>query len=118
MAGAKTRFQNTRTYSFKARIWKYKGKASWHFVTLPKALSKKIRLHHGESEQGWGRLSGTAQIQNTQWKTAIWFDSKANSYLLPVKAAVRKAEDLDKESLVLVHIVLDQEKRALGTLGW
>lgn len=35
-----------------------------------------------------------AQIGKTTWKTAIWFDTKNNSYLLPLKAEIRKKENL------------------------
>lgn len=81
-------------YSFKANIWKYEGHGGWYFISLPQAIAQEIRRHLKSSESGWGRLAGTAQIGNTQWDTAIWFDTKHNTYLLPVKAEVRKKEGL------------------------
>ena len=41
----------------------------------------------------------TAKIGNTQWETAIWFDTKLDTYLLPLKAEIRKKEKIttDKE---------------------
>lgn len=33
-------------------------------------------------------------IGKTEWKTAIWFDSKMNTYLLPLKADTRKKEHM------------------------
>lgn len=94
-------------YTFRARIWRYKGKAAWYFVTLPKPLSKKIRLNFGTSEEGWGRLKTSAKIGQTQWKTAIWFDTKAGSYLLPLKAFIRKSEALKLNKMVKVTLQLD-----------
>jgi hypothetical protein len=46
-----------------------------------------------------GRLKATAQIGDSIWKTAIWFDTKLNTYLLPLKAAIRKKEliEIDKK---------------------
>ena len=35
-----------------------------------------------------------ARIGNVEWKTAIWFDTRQGTYLLPVKASIRLAEDL------------------------
>ena len=96
-------------YSFKAKMWKYDGSAGRYFVTLPKQLSVKIRKKHGLSEEGWGRLKTIAKIGNTEWKTAIWFDTKAKSYLLPVKAGVRKSEGLNADVLVSVILRLDSE---------
>ncbi|MCO5141521.1 MAG: DUF1905 domain-containing protein [Oligoflexia bacterium] len=59
-------------YSFKGKIWKHIGSAAWHFVSLPKALSKKIRTKLLSSEEGWGRLKAEIKIKNTKWKSAIW----------------------------------------------
>lgn len=86
--------QNGIKYSFRACIWKYSGPAGWHFVSLPETLSKEIRKHLKWQEEGWGRLKATAKIGQSEWDTAIWFDSKMKTYLLPVKAEIRKKENL------------------------
>jgi hypothetical protein len=39
-------------------------------------------------------LKAIAKIGNSEWKTAIWFDTKMNTYLLPLKAEIRKLENL------------------------
>lgn len=85
-----------KKYSFSAKVWKYKGPAGWHFVTLPRTLTKKIRARHLDSEAGWGRLSTTARVGKTKWKTAIWYDTKAKSYLLALKGAIRKSEKISE----------------------
>jgi hypothetical protein len=43
-------------------------------------------------------------IGNTQWETAIWFDTKHNTYLLPIKADVRKKEKLELDSMMEVVV--------------
>jgi hypothetical protein len=98
-------------YSFIAKIWKYKGKGGWHFVTLPKALAKKIRRQHGFSEEGWGRLKTDAKTQNSKWRTAVWFDTKLQSYLLPVKASVRKAEKAQQNDKLKVTLIFESDAR-------
>lgn len=95
-------------YQFKAKIWKYKGKSGWHFITLPKVLTKKIRKNHGHDEEGWGRLKTVATIGQSNWKTAIWYDSKYQSYLLPVKSEIRKREQIKDDSSVTVTLVIDK----------
>lgn len=92
------------TYRFKAPIWKYKGPAGWTFVTVPKNISSKIRKKSGFDEEGWGRLKAVAQIGKTEWTTAIWFDTKVGSYLLPVKADVRKKEKITNDLIVSVSL--------------
>jgi hypothetical protein len=82
-------------YEFSSEIWKYDAPAGWHFVSLPKDFAKEIRENLKWQEEGWGRLKAVAKIGNTEWKTAIWFDTKMNTYLLPLKAEIRKKEHLE-----------------------
>lgn len=86
-------------YNFKTKPWLHKGTSGWTFISLPEKIAKEIRALLRSEEQGWGRLSATAKIGKTVWKTAIWFDTKRNTYLLPLKADVRKKE----------HIVMDAD---------
>lgn len=97
-------------YSFKGKVWKYRGPSGWHFITLPKALAKKIRLKHALNEEGWGRLPANASIASTSWRTAIWYDSKVKSYLLPIKAVVRKAQNIKSGKLVHVKLLIENEE--------
>lgn len=103
-----------QVYSFKAKMWKYDGPAGWYFITLPKMLAVKIRKKHGLSEEGWGRLKASAKIGKTEWKTAIWFDTKAKSYLLPVKAVVRKSEALKVDTRLSVVLEIESEDPKLA----
>jgi hypothetical protein len=81
-------------YEFTAKPWQYSGPAAWHFISLPKKLAKEIRKDLKSEEEGWGRLKAIAKIGNSEWKTAIWFDTKMDTYLLPLKAEIRKRENL------------------------
>ncbi|MBK7959563.1 MAG: DUF1905 domain-containing protein [Bacteroidetes bacterium] len=56
---------------------------------------KDIRAHFKQDEEGWGRLKATAKVGNSEWKTAIWFDTKVNTYLLPLKATIRQKRRLN-----------------------
>lgn len=85
---------NALRYEFSAKPWQYSGPAGWYFVSLPVALAKEIRTALKQEEQGWGRLSAMAKTGNSEWKTAIWFDTKRKTYLLPLKAEIRKKEQL------------------------
>ena len=92
------------TYQFTATIWKYGDVGGWYFVSLPIALSGEIRASLGWQEEGWGRMKATAEVRDTQWETAIWFDQKRSTYLLPIKAAIRKSLALDCNDSVEVLI--------------
>lgn len=93
-------------FEFSAKPWRYTAPAAWHFISLPVKLSKEIRKALQSEEEGWGRLKATARIGNSEWKTAIWFDTKMNCYLLPLKAEIRKKEKLEtgKEIKVIVWV--------------
>ncbi len=103
-------------YTFSAKVWKYEGKASWYFVTLPKLMSKKIRKGHGFDEEGWGRLKATAAVGTSEWKTSIWHDTKAGGYLLPIKASVRKVEGIKIDQRI--KIVLNLQKTDPKVIAW
>jgi hypothetical protein len=83
-------------YKFKAKVWRYDGPNGWFFVSLPLKISKEIRTLLKSEEEGWGRLKATAKIGDSEWKTAIWFDTKQNTYLLPLKAEVRMKESIQE----------------------
>jgi hypothetical protein len=82
-------------YEFTAIPWQHSSPGGWYFVSMPKLLSKEIRDLFKSEEEGWGRLKATAQIGNSIWETAIWFDTKMNTYLLPLKAGIRKKENIE-----------------------
>lgn len=106
--------------SFTAKVWKYRGHAGWYFVTLPKALSKKIRVKHGLSEEGWGRLKANVTVGKSKWNSAIWFDTKAQGYLLPLKSLIRKKEKIEIGARVKVklHFEVGKKDRVFKKLGY
>ena len=66
----------------------------WVFVSLPKELTTEIREDFKCLEEDWGRMKVTAKLGSSEWQTAIWFDTKQDTYLLPLKAKIRKQENV------------------------
>lgn len=91
-------------YEFSAKMWKHSLPGSWHFFFLPKNISKEIRENLKWQEEGWGRMKALAKIEQFEWKTAIWFDTKINAYLLPIKAEARKKSNLEINKIVKIEI--------------
>jgi hypothetical protein len=91
-------------YEFSAEIWQHAGPAAWYFVSLPAALAAEIREHLQWQEEGWGRLKAVARIGDTQWETAIWYDTKQKTYLLPLKAEIRKREKLKAGQKIMIIV--------------
>ena len=95
---------NKIKYEFSAAIWQHSAPNGWYFLSLPTATAAEIRENLQWQEEGWGRMKVTANIGNAQWETAIWFDTQHNTYLLPLKAAIRKRENLQTGARVEVTI--------------
>ena len=91
-------------YQFTGTPWQYNPPKGWYFVNLPLDFSEEIRTHFKKEEEGWGRLKATAKIGVTEWKTAIWYDTKWQAYLLPLKAEIRKKESISVENKIGVEV--------------
>ncbi len=93
--------RTSNRYDLRAELWIYPGgAAAWHFITVRKKAGAEIRERFGAKARGWRSLPVEVTIGKTSWKTSIFPDSKAGSYLLPVKAAVRKKEKLAEKKAV------------------
>jgi len=74
--------------------------AAWRFIGIPKARGTEIKKKFGAHARGWGSLPVSVTIGKTTWNTSIFPDKKSGSYLLPLKAKVRKVEDIRDNSVV------------------
>jgi len=93
-------------YEFSAKIWQHSAQGGWYFVSLPIELSDEIRENLKWREEGWGRLKVSVKIGNSEWNTAIWFDTKYHTYLLPIKAEIRRKEKIELNQLIDLSIWL------------
>ncbi len=91
-------------YGYSTKIWKHNAPGGWYFVSLPKKLSKEIRQNLKWQEEGWGRMKAFAQIGESKWETAIWFDTKKGAYILPIKAEIRKKANLKIDQNIEMNI--------------
>lgn len=93
-------------FNFKAKVWVYPGQAAWHFISVPKKESGRIKSLFGGLQRGFGSFPVAATIGRTIWLTSIFPDSKTGTYLLPVKAAVRKKEGVVESKAVSVTLAI------------
>lgn len=85
--------KSSRNYKIKAKVWIHPGEMGvWHFVNIPKSDSIQIREKFGKSRRGFGSLPVEVRTGKMIFKTSIFPDSKSGTYLLPLKAEVRKKE--------------------------
>jgi len=93
-------------FKFKAKVWIYPGPAAWHFVTLPKGISKEIKQIFGELARGWGSLPVTVTIEKASWNTSIFPDKKIGAYLLPIKSDIRKKEMILSGHTIYLKLII------------
>ncbi len=85
-------------------MWKHESPGGWHFVSLPKNISNEIRENLGWQEEGWGRMKARVQIDEQKWDTAIWFDTKRETYILPIKAHIRNKINLNTDTNINIYL--------------
>jgi len=94
------------TYTFSAAVWQHASPGGWFFVSLPAEMAREIRTNLSGEEEGWGRLKARAQIGNSSWETAIWYDTKHGTYLLALKTEIRRKENISAGKVVEVRVAL------------
>ncbi len=82
-------------YNLSSKIIKYPGMGGWYFLQVPKSTSAKLKADFAKHRRGWGSLKVKVTLGKTTWKTSIFPDSKSGTYVLPLKADVRKREKID-----------------------
>ena len=77
-------------------VWLYPGMSgAWHFASLDKESTEKVKKYQkGKPRAGWGSVPVEVTMGKTTWRTSIFPDSKSGTYILPLKAAVRKKEGI------------------------
>ena len=87
---------------FSGKIFIWKGPAPWFFVTVPEKESGDLKAISGIVTYGWGVIPVHVRIGNTEWKTSLF--PKDGLYLVPLRASVRKAENLAEGDMVTVRL--------------
>jgi len=93
---------------FEAELWIWDARKgeTWTFVSLPVDASDEIRDLTGAQRRGFGSVRVRARVGATTWQTSIFPDSKVGAYVLPIKAAVRKAQSLSAGDTTAVSVEL------------
>lgn len=87
---------------FSGEIWFWRGPAPWYFVTVPQNDSHAIKAIANLVTYGWGVIPANITIGDTQWKTSLF--PKDELYLVPIRADIRKAENLAEGDLVTIRL--------------
>jgi hypothetical protein len=89
---------------FQGAMIEWRGPSPFYFVPLPEVQSKKIKAIAAQLTYGWGVIPVLGKIGKTEFSTALI--PKGGLYYLPIKNALRFAEELEVGSEVSVSITL------------
>ncbi|MBL8154005.1 MAG: DUF1905 domain-containing protein [Anaerolineae bacterium] len=87
---------------FTGEIWFWKGPAPWYFVTVPPEQSRDLKAISTFVTYGWGVIPVQVRIGRTEWQTSLF--PKDDVYLVPIKASVRKAEQIEEGDEVTIRL--------------
>jgi hypothetical protein len=87
---------------FSGDIWYWRGPSPFYFVTVPQEQGNTLKAISGIVTYGWGMIPVEARIGNTGWTTSLF--PKDGSYVVPIKAIIRKAENLREGDTVTVRL--------------
>jgi hypothetical protein len=87
---------------FTGALWFWRGPSPFYFVSVPEAESAQIQDAAALVTYGWGMIPVSAQIGSTVWTTSLF--AKDGGYVVPVKAAVRRAEHVEVDDTVTMRL--------------
>jgi hypothetical protein len=91
-------------FEFNGKIFYWRGPAPFFFVAMPEEESHDLKAISASVTYGWGVIPVQVQIGNTEWKTSLF--PKDDLYLVPIKAVVRKAENLEEGDEVTIRLTV------------
>jgi len=94
-------------FKVKARVWVYAGDGAWRFITVPQDISCRIKSMAPRPRRTFGSQRVAATIGKTTWKTSLFPSAKADAFLLPIKASVRRAENIADGDTVSAVLKID-----------
>jgi hypothetical protein len=83
-----------KTLRIKEKVWIWPGEsANWFFVYVDVSGVLKIR-EETKGKRGFGSVRVRATLGKTSWVSSMFWSKKENCYIFPLKAQVRKKEDI------------------------
>ena len=104
----------SETIDIRTALWRWQGGngGQWFFLSIAGEQAEAIaghalmrRLESGRG-RGFGSVKVQARIGESRWRTSV-FPMKDGAWLLPVKAAIRRAEGIGEGEEVTLVLTLD-----------
>jgi hypothetical protein len=82
----------TVEFTFAGRVIEWRGPAPYYYLPVPDEESADIREVAAMASYGWGVIPVVARIGDVEFETSLF--PKNGGYLLPLKDAVRKPQNI------------------------
>ncbi len=92
----------SKVFLIKGEIWRWPGDGGWHFLTVDKKNSEKIRIIG--NPYGAGFIKTKVSIGKSVWETALFPNKKEKTYLISIKKKIRGQENLFEGEVVKVRV--------------
>ena len=89
---------------FRGEIRHWRGPAPYYFVPVPDEGCRDIQDVARAVTYGWGMVPVTVTLGSTTWATSLF--PKDGRYLVPVRARVRRAEQVDEGDTVALCVTV------------
>ena len=93
---------------FNGEVVYWRGPSPFHFVAIPEEECRDIEAVSSLVTYGWGVIPVRALLGATIWTTSLF--PRKGRYLLPVRDAVRRAEEIEVGETVRVRLVIELER--------
>jgi hypothetical protein len=91
-------------FSFEAEVIYWRGPSPFFYAPLPPAQAEEIRRVAKFVSYGWGVIPVEAKIGDVVFTTSLF--PKDGTYLLPIKAAVRRRANVTAGDVIAVEMTL------------
>jgi hypothetical protein len=84
-----------KNFRIKGKVWRWPGIGGWHFVTLGRELTAKIREEYGK-----GMIKIIASAGKSFWDTSLFPHTRDRTYLICIKKIIRQKEGIYEGDIV------------------
>jgi hypothetical protein len=97
-------------FEFAGKVWLWRpakpSGTGWYFLTVEGQTAVEIRYAALGRTGGFGSIRVTATIGDTSWQTSLFPHRESGGLLLPLKAEVRRREDIEAGCDVTVWLAV------------
>jgi hypothetical protein len=94
----------TLEMAFTGELYFWRGPAPFHFIRVPEEACVGLRAASPFVSYGWGVIPVRVRIGGSEFETSLF--PKEGGYVVPIKDAIRKAEELVLGDTVTLELAI------------